>query len=153
MVGTVSCCCEHGNEPSGSMKCCEFLEQLSDRRLLKEDSAPWVSLLAENAWRECRVGAEHNCFSRRDWIHLAYNQSSHRVLWNYFCYSRSQACVLNHTSLHSGRCVHGNITWQRGHILFIYELVEGRARGSVVVKALCYKPEGRGFDSRWGDFF
>jgi hypothetical protein len=26
-----------------------------------------------------------------------------------------------------------------------------RARCSVVVKALCYKPEGRGFDSRWGD--
>jgi hypothetical protein len=24
--------------------------------------------------------------------------------------------------------------------------------GSVVVKALCYKPEGRGFDSRWGEF-
>jgi hypothetical protein len=27
-----------------------------------------------------------------------------------------------------------------------------RARDSVVVKALCYKPEGRGLDSRWGDF-
>jgi hypothetical protein len=26
------------------------------------------------------------------------------------------------------------------------------ARGSVVVKALCYKPESRGFDSRWGEF-
>jgi hypothetical protein len=26
-------------------------------------------------------------------------------------------------------------------------------RGSVVVKALCYKLEGRGFDTRWGDFF
>jgi hypothetical protein len=26
------------------------------------------------------------------------------------------------------------------------------AHGSVVVKALCYKPEGRGFDSRWGEF-
>jgi hypothetical protein len=26
------------------------------------------------------------------------------------------------------------------------------ARGSVVVKALCYKPDGRGFDSRWGEF-
>jgi hypothetical protein len=26
------------------------------------------------------------------------------------------------------------------------------ARGSVMVKALCYKPEGRGFDNRWGDF-
>jgi hypothetical protein len=29
----------------------------------------------------------------------------------------------------------------------------GGARGSVVVKALCYKPEGRGFDNRLGDFF
>jgi hypothetical protein len=26
------------------------------------------------------------------------------------------------------------------------------ACGSVVVKALCYKPEGRGFDTQWGDF-
>jgi hypothetical protein len=26
--------------------------------------------------------------------------------------------------------------------------LEVGARGSVVVKALCYKPEGRGFDSR-----
>jgi hypothetical protein len=26
------------------------------------------------------------------------------------------------------------------------------ARGSVVVKALCYKLEGRGFDTRWGEF-
>jgi hypothetical protein len=26
-------------------------------------------------------------------------------------------------------------------------------RGSVVVKALCCKPEGRGFKSRWGGFF
>jgi hypothetical protein len=25
------------------------------------------------------------------------------------------------------------------------------ARGSVVIKALCYKPEGRGFENRWGD--
>jgi hypothetical protein len=27
------------------------------------------------------------------------------------------------------------------------------ARGSAVAKALCYIPEGRGFDTRWGDFF
>jgi hypothetical protein len=26
------------------------------------------------------------------------------------------------------------------------------ARGSVVVMALCYNPEGSGFDSRWGEF-
>jgi hypothetical protein len=27
------------------------------------------------------------------------------------------------------------------------------ARSSVVVKELYYKPEGRGFETRWGDFF
>jgi hypothetical protein len=27
------------------------------------------------------------------------------------------------------------------------------ASGSLVVKALCYKPEGREFHTRWGDFF
>jgi hypothetical protein len=27
------------------------------------------------------------------------------------------------------------------------------ARGSIVVKALCYKPEGRGFVTRWGEWF
>jgi hypothetical protein len=26
-------------------------------------------------------------------------------------------------------------------------------RGSVVVKVLCYKPEGRGFETRGGDWF
>jgi hypothetical protein len=26
-------------------------------------------------------------------------------------------------------------------------------RGSVVVKALCYKPEDRGFETRWGNDF
>jgi hypothetical protein len=26
-------------------------------------------------------------------------------------------------------------------------------RGRVVVKALCYKPEGRGFETRWGEWF
>jgi hypothetical protein len=31
--------------------------------------------------------------------------------------------------------------------LLIYEIISG-VRGSVVVKALCYKPEGRGFETR-----
>jgi hypothetical protein len=38
------------------------------------------------------------------------------------------------------------------HLSDVYKfgpyLTKGGARGSVVVKALCYKPEGRGFDSR-----
>jgi hypothetical protein len=27
------------------------------------------------------------------------------------------------------------------------------ARGSIVVKALCYKLEGRGFETRWSEWF
>ena len=32
--------CECGNEPSGSVKCGEFLDQLQTGQLLKKDSAP-----------------------------------------------------------------------------------------------------------------
>jgi hypothetical protein len=32
---------EHGNEPLGSIKCWEILEQLSNWWLFKKDSAPW----------------------------------------------------------------------------------------------------------------
>jgi hypothetical protein len=35
--------CEHGDEPSGSIKCWEVLEQLYNWRLLKKGSAPSVS--------------------------------------------------------------------------------------------------------------
>jgi hypothetical protein len=37
----VADCCEHGNEPSGSIKCEKFLDYLSDYQLLKKDYAPW----------------------------------------------------------------------------------------------------------------
>jgi hypothetical protein len=33
--------CEHGNETSGSIKCWEILERLSDWRLLEKVSALW----------------------------------------------------------------------------------------------------------------
>jgi hypothetical protein len=36
--------CEHGNEPLGSIKCCETLE-LSDWRLLKKGSDSWSWLV------------------------------------------------------------------------------------------------------------
>jgi hypothetical protein len=41
-MGTVEGCCEHGNEPLGSIKCREILEWLHSWRLLKKDSAPLV---------------------------------------------------------------------------------------------------------------
>ena len=34
--------CECGNEPSGSVKCGEFLDQLQTSQLLKKDFAPWI---------------------------------------------------------------------------------------------------------------
>jgi hypothetical protein len=37
-------------------------------------------------------------------------------------------------------------------ILICYSRSKG-ARGCVVVKALCYKPEDRGFETRWGECF
>jgi hypothetical protein len=37
--------CEHGNEPSGSIKFWEILEWLRNWRLLKKDSTPWSYLV------------------------------------------------------------------------------------------------------------
>jgi hypothetical protein len=36
--------CEHGDEPSGSIKCSEILEWLRKWWLLKKGSAPWIQL-------------------------------------------------------------------------------------------------------------
>ena len=33
--------CECGNEPSGSVKCGELLDQLQTSKMPKKDSAPW----------------------------------------------------------------------------------------------------------------
>jgi hypothetical protein len=38
--------CERGDEPPGSIKCWEVLEQLHSWQLLKKGSAPWVSEVA-----------------------------------------------------------------------------------------------------------
>jgi hypothetical protein len=42
-IGTVEGSCEHGNEPSGSIKYWEVLEWLHSWRLLNKGSAPRVS--------------------------------------------------------------------------------------------------------------
>jgi len=34
--------CGYNNESSGSIKCKEFLDNLSNYKLLKKDVAPWV---------------------------------------------------------------------------------------------------------------
>jgi hypothetical protein len=40
LKGPVEGSCEHGNEPSGSLKCWEIREWLSEWRLLNKHSAP-----------------------------------------------------------------------------------------------------------------
>ena len=42
--GQVAGTCECGNEPSGSIKCGEFLDYLRTGWLLKKDSVPWSKL-------------------------------------------------------------------------------------------------------------
>jgi hypothetical protein len=37
--------CEHGNEPSVSIECCEILEELHNWQLHKKCSAPWSFLI------------------------------------------------------------------------------------------------------------
>jgi hypothetical protein len=39
--------CEHGNEPSVSIKRWEILEWLNDRWLLKKDSVPWMGFMLD----------------------------------------------------------------------------------------------------------
>jgi hypothetical protein len=49
----------------------------------------------------------------------------------------------------------GNLMYSLKDLTVVYNTQKYRvsgARGSVVVKALCYKPEGHGFDTRWGEF-
>jgi hypothetical protein len=45
---------------------------------------------------------------------------------------------------------HWDIT---AHVKAVTALYHEGERSSAVVKALCYKPEGRGFETRWGVFF
>jgi hypothetical protein len=41
------------------------------------------------------------------------------------------------------------VSMERNYEVYVGDL---GARGTVVVKALCYKPVGRGFDTQWGEF-
>ena len=42
--------CEFGNEPSGSVKCGEFLDYLQTSQLLKKDSAPWSNSVSKHKY-------------------------------------------------------------------------------------------------------
>jgi hypothetical protein len=46
-------CCEHGNEPSGSVKGETFLEEISDYQLLRKDSVPWCCNFVKKFRKKC----------------------------------------------------------------------------------------------------
>ena len=50
--------CECGNEPLGSVKYGEFLDQLQTSQLLKKDSAPWSKLVSINVFTACNLRAQ-----------------------------------------------------------------------------------------------
>ena len=39
-------CCKHGHKSSGYIKCEEFLDELRNYELLKEDRGPWSCLVS-----------------------------------------------------------------------------------------------------------
>jgi hypothetical protein len=47
--------------------------------------------------------------------------------------------------------VRSTFDWSVGLIIYILYRCYVGACGSVVVKALCYKPEGRGFETLWDE--
>jgi hypothetical protein len=57
--GPVEGSCEHGNEPSGSIKCWEVLEQLHNWRVLKKGSALWSLLVSPLLSVASRRSMEH----------------------------------------------------------------------------------------------
>jgi hypothetical protein len=110
---------------------------------------PWhiISISQASACWETRKIARKNSGSvpnENRTHHLNKNQnryqSSYQLLHPYYCITQFFRTVyLSHIS--TGRLVFTMYTELCG------------ARGSVVTKALCYKPEGRGFGIRWGEFF
>ena len=72
--------CECGNEPSGSLKCGEFLDYLQASQLLRKDSAPWSKYVSKitgearskllvrelaSIWRDVKQILEENYGIRR----------------------------------------------------------------------------------------
>ena len=58
--GHVTGCCECGNEPSGSIKCRKFLDQLMTCQLLRKDSAPWNQCARNQTWVSLLVLTIHH---------------------------------------------------------------------------------------------
>jgi hypothetical protein len=140
--------CECGYEPSGSIKCGEFLDYLRTGYLLREDSAPWSSFFSYLVIHGFeRLTAR--VYPRVPKL-FSFQQNFLLIAFNYF-----RLCIVP-TEL-------GKSHWTRGcsyHSVSVsesifsplnfsgYYIYQGD-RGSTVVKVLRYKSEDRCMDPRW----
>jgi hypothetical protein len=44
-------------------------------------------------------------------------------------------------------------SWSKAQAQYCSAQIEKGARGSAVIEALCYKPDGRGFETKRGEYF
>jgi hypothetical protein len=81
----------------------------------------------------------------------------HKPAYTKYVSSRSfhlQNCTVSHPKERWFLLVISNNECKKCKLLeIVFTISQRGARGSVVVKALCYKPEGRGFDTPCGDFY
>jgi hypothetical protein len=98
------------------------------------------------------------------WVSTAYYEESFTFLCSWCSYLRGNTPMDLHGLLRGElyisyvdlvRTSLGTHNWisKRRPLLLTCRWCTMGARGSVVVKALCYKPEGRGFETRWGEWF
>jgi hypothetical protein len=75
--GQVADFCKRGNEPSGSIKCREFLDKLRTCQLFRKDSAPWNDCqpLSEI---EYSIGIEYDSKDVRNVGNSAFCSISHK---------------------------------------------------------------------------
>jgi hypothetical protein len=70
-----------------------------------------------------------------------------RLAWTRLCYYTSLVHSHSHKYMYAYARVHSLVIYI---YIYIYIYISNcGARGGGVIKALCYKQEGRGFDSRW----
>jgi hypothetical protein len=91
--GPLESCYEHGNDPMGSIKCREILEESSDWGLLEKDSAPWSSLYSVSV----RISDLSTIKANYLWVFDYGNYTSSRNMLTEFCSCRWVDFVSNNS--------------------------------------------------------
>jgi hypothetical protein len=105
------------------------------------------SICVDSTWLIAKVTGSLDAVMA--WFHLGDRGGKALACFTAISYSSSQADGSRNRGVVT--VVLFSPTWRtKYNIPIVYKFIG--ARGSVVVKALCYKSESRGFDSRWAEF-